>query len=212
MKEENLFGIMGFADEEAARDAAGVGKSTWYNTIAIAKAFDGLPEELFITMKLVNAQAALDLGESRRLDREWVKRAAELTEKQFAKLVDEELNGKARRSDGKERSVKMTVDMPASRKTVIEEKVKEFAEAHDMPPEDTGRVIEAMAVEATGGKTMLDAILHSMQRAKKIKELSESGLSSDEVLAQVILLNEDNILELAEILSTKSAEEKEEAA
>lgn len=204
--------MLGFSDEEAARDAAGVGKSTWYSTIALARSFDRLPEDLFISMKLVNAQELADLGESRRLDREWVKKAADLTEKQFRKLVEEELNGKSRPSDGKERSVKMTVDMPASRKTVIEEKVKEFAEAHDMEPADTGRVIEAMAMEATGGKTMLDTILHAMQRAKKIKELSESGLSSDEVLAQVIPLNEDSILEFAEVLSSKGSEEGEEAA
>lgn len=212
MKEENAFGILGFASEEEARDASGVGESTWYSTIAIARSFKDLPEELFLSMKLCNAKELADLGESRRLDREWVKRAADLSQKQFRKLVEEELNGKARPSAGKERSVKMTVDMPASRKVVIEEKVKEFAEAHDMPPEDTGRVIEAMAVEATGGKTMLDAILHSIQRAKRIKELLESGLSSDEVLMQVIPLNEENILELAGVLSSKSSEENAEAA
>src|ERR1700722_18575977 len=70
MQKKNLFGMLGF-DEEQTRDAAGVGRSTWYNTIAIAKAFDGLPEELFTTMKLVNAQAAVDLPSSKRLDREW---------------------------------------------------------------------------------------------------------------------------------------------
>jgi hypothetical protein len=206
MQKKNLFGMLGF-DEEQTRDAAGVGRSTWYNTIAIAKAFDGLPEELFTTMKLVNAQAAVDLPSSKRLDREWVKNAAELSEKQFAKLVDEALNGKARASDGKERSVKMTIDVPASRKVVIEAKVKEFAEAHDMEPSDTGKVIEAMAVEATGGKTMLDAILHAIQRAKQIKELAESGLSSDEVLSQVLIWNEESILEFSAVLEVKGEDE-----
>lgn len=185
-----------------------MGRSTWYNTIAIAESFKGLPRDLFITMKLVNAQTATDLPESKRLDREWVKKAAEMTEKQFAKLVDEELNGKARRSDGKERSVKMSIDMPASRKIVIEAKAKEFAESHGMESADTGKVIEAMAVEATGGNTMTGAILKVVARAKKIKELCESGLSSDEVLAQVIVLNEETILECASVLEVKTEEDE----
>lgn len=210
MKSENLFGILGYASEEDARDASGVGRSTWYNTIAIAESFKDLPEELFVTMKLVNAQAATDLPESKRLDREWVKKAEEMSEKEFAKLVDEEMNGKARRSDGKERTVKMSIDMPASRKTVIEAKAKDFAEAHNMDATDTGKVIEAMAVEATGGNTMTGAILNVVSRAKKIKELCESGLSSDEVLAQVIILNEETILECATALGVK--QEADEAA
>jgi acetolactate synthase small subunit len=212
LKKANLFGILGFATEEETRQAADVGKATWYNTLSIASAFEGLPMELFIAMKLVNAQAAVDLPDSKRLDRDWVTKAAELTEKQFAKLVDEALNGKARASDGKERTATLKVDMPASRKVVIEAKVKEFAEAHDMEPSDTGKVIEAMAVEATGGKTMLDAILHAVQRGQKIKELCESGLSSDEVLAQVIVLNEEMILEMGELLEVKGKSEDEEAA
>jgi hypothetical protein len=210
MREENLFGILGFGSEEDARDASGVGRSTWYNTIGLASAFNGLPEDLFTSMKLVNAQTLSDMGESKRLDREWVKKAAELTEKQFSKLVDEEMNGKGRPSDGRERSVKMTIDVPASRKVVIEAKVKEFAEAHDMEASDTGKVIEAMAVEATGGKTMLDAILHTVQRAKQVKELAESGLSSDEVLSQVLIWNEETILECAAVLEVKT--EADEAA
>jgi hypothetical protein len=211
MKKENLFGMLGFADEEAARDAAGVGRSTWYSTISLAHSFEGLPKDLFITMKLVNAQEFLNLGASKRMDRDWVTKAADMTEKEFKKLVDEELNGKAKVTDGKERSVKMTVDMPASRKMVIEEKVKEFAEAHDMEPADTGKVLEAMVVEATGGETMLNAVLHVVQRAKRIKELCESGLSADEVLAQVVVLNEENILECASVLEVKTAEADEAA-
>lgn len=211
LKSENLFGILGFANEDEARNAADVGTSTWYSTISIAEAFAELPEELFISMKLSNAKAAVDLPQSKRLDREWVKKAAEMPIKDFAKLVDEEMNGKARASSGKERSVKMTIDMPASRKTVIEARAKEFAEAHGMETEDVGKVIESAMVEATGGNTMTGAILHAVGRARKIKELCESGLSADEVLAQVMILNEENILEFASVLDVKADEEADAA-
>lgn len=210
LKEENLFGILGFANEDEAREATGVGSSTWYSTIKLAESFKDLPEELFVSMKLSNAYSLADLPESKRLDRDWVKKAEEMPIKEFSKLVDEEMNGKARASAGKERSVSLKLDMPASRKQVIEEKAKDFAEAHGMDTGDVGKVIEVALVEATGGDTMVGAILHVVQRAKRFKELAESGLSSDEVLAEAIKLNEENILELAAVLEVKT--EGEEAA
>jgi len=210
LKEENLFGILGYANEHEARSAAGVSKSTWFSTISLAEAFKDLPVDLFIRMKLSNAIALADMPESKRLDRDWVEKAACESIEYFERLVDEEMQGKARTSDTKERSTTMKITMPVSQKAVIDEKVGEFAEAHDMDPEDTGKVIEAMAVEATGGDTMLNVILHVVHRAKKIKELCESGLSADEVLAEVVKFNEENILECAAILGTKG--EQEEAA
>lgn len=210
LKAESLFGIIGFANEEEARDAAGVGRSTWYSTIALAEKFKDLPEDLFVTMKLSNAVGLSDLPESKRLDRDWIKKAEEMPLEAFAKLVDEEMNGKARASAGKERTATLKVEMPASRKTVIEAKVKDFAEAHNMDASDVGNVIEKAMVEATGGNTMTGAILHVVERGRKIKELCESGLSADEVLAQVIVLNEENIIECAAVLVVKA--EDEEAA
>jgi hypothetical protein len=211
LKEGNLFGILGFANEHECREAAGVGESTWFSTIRIAESFKGLPFELFTRMKLSNAQALSDMPESKRMDRDWVQKAADEPLKVFKRLVDEEMHGKSRSSDSKERSTTMKLTMPVSRAVVIEDKIKEFAEAHDMEPADQGKVIEAMAVEATGGKTLLDAILHVTQRCKQIKELTESGLSSDEVLEKVIVLNNETILELAAVLEAKS-DEGEQAA
>jgi len=207
IKRNNRFGILGFRDEMEAMEAAGVSKSCWFSVIHLAEAFIDLPEELFCGMKLLNAQALADMPESKRVDREWVKAATEKPVKDFKAMVDEAMNGKARASDSKERSVKITIDVPASRKTVIEAKIQEFAEAHDMEPSDHGAVIEHALVEATGGRTMLDAILHAVQRAKKIKELAESGLSSDEVLSQVLIWNEESIMEFSAILEVKGEDE-----
>lgn len=210
MKKDNDFGILGFANEHEARAAAGVSRATWFNTIGIAEAFEKLPQDLFIRMKLSNAEALADMPESQRLDRDWVEKAANESIENFARMVDEEMHDKARSSDSRERSTTLKVSMPMSQRTVIEEKIKVFAEKHDIEPTDTGKVLEAAMVEVTGGDTMLDAILHAVQRAKKIKALCESGLSADEVLAQVIQINEENIEEFAAVLGAKG--ETEQAA
>ena len=41
LKKNDLFGILGFKTESEARQAAGVGKSTWYVNIRLAEAFEG---------------------------------------------------------------------------------------------------------------------------------------------------------------------------
>ena len=57
LKAENLFGVLGFADENEARVAAGVGESTWYANIRLAEQFKDLPEKRFVAMKQANAKA-----------------------------------------------------------------------------------------------------------------------------------------------------------
>jgi hypothetical protein len=207
IKRNNRFGILGFRDEMEAMESAGVSKSCWFSVIHLAESFIDLPEELFCGMKLLNATALADMPESKRVDREWVKAATEKPVKDFKAMVDEAMNGKARASEGKERTTKLTIDMPVSRKTVIEEKAREFAQAHDMDPADVGKAIEIAMVEATGGSTMVGAIVNAVQRLKKVKELCESGLSSDEILGQVLELNEASILEFAAVLEQKVEDE-----
>ena len=73
MKERNLWGLLGYRDEQEAREAAGVGESTWFSTIRIAESFRGVPEELFTAMRLTNAKALSDLSEEKRADRDWLK-------------------------------------------------------------------------------------------------------------------------------------------
>lgn len=210
LKEKNLFGILGYRDEQECRDAAGVSRSGWFSVIKLAESFKGVSEELFCGMLLTNAFALADLPESKRLDETWVKYAASESIKDFAKRIDEEMNGKSRPSDGKERTTTMKIDMPASQKTVIEAKVKDFAEAHGMDASNVGAVLEAVIIEATEGETLTGAIAGAVQKLKEIKELCESGLSSDEILAKVILINEEIILSFATAL--EQAGQADEAA
>lgn len=208
LKEKNLWGMLGFRDEDETREASGVGSSTWYSTIAIAESFKGVPEEQFTLMKLSNANAARDLPDSKRVDPEWIRRAIELSMKEFQKLLEEELYGKAKRSDSVEQVTTMKMAVPASQKKVIEKRVEAFAEKHGMDPKDTGSVIEAALVESTEGDTLLAVLLRVVGRAKQIKELLESGLSSDEILAKVIVINEETVLDVHNAIKGTGVQEE----
>jgi hypothetical protein len=209
LKDKNLWGILGFADETEARLAAGVKDSTWYSVIRLAEDFRELPEAQFVGMKLSNAKALSDLPESKRLDKQWISYATDEPIRDFAKRVDEEMNGKARPSDTKERSVKMSIDMPASRKAVIEEKVKEFAEAHGIESGDVGKVIEVSLVENTERVTLVGAIANAGQHIKRALEVVHSGLSADEALEKVTAILGEMALEFEAALdqATNGAEE-----
>lgn len=186
LKLENLFGVLGFADENEAREAAGVGASTWYENIRLAEAFKDVSEVKFIAMKQANCKVLADMPESKRNSAQWLKDASHKSMKEFKAMVDEEMNGKARASDTKERSTSIKIDMPVSRKTVIEEKVKEYAQVHGLSSGDTGKVLEAMCIETTGGATLSGAIANAIQRVKKSKDyIYHSNMSAVEALSKV---------------------------
>jgi hypothetical protein len=186
LKKNNLFGILGYESEGDAREAAGVGSSTWYANIAIAELFDGVEEENFCAMRQANAKALGDLPLSKRMDPKWLKRAAETPIKTFAIEVEDELNGDAKRSDGKEHisSIKMTA--PESRKKVIEDGIIEIAKKTGVDPEDKSKVIENLIVQETGRMSLMESIANAIQRVKAAKEITHSDLSAAEILEKVM--------------------------
>jgi hypothetical protein len=186
LKSKSLFGALGFEDEHAARIAAGVGESTWYANIRLAEAFQGITKARFTRMKQANAKALADLPESKRLSDEWVRMAASMKIQEFAEKVDKEMNGKAKASDGKERTSSIKVTVPSSRKEVIQDKIKEFAEEHGISADDPGKAIELALVEATGGPTLTSTITTMVQVVKDLKKyLKNTDDSADEQLAKV---------------------------
>jgi hypothetical protein len=203
LKTESLFGVLGFADETEAREAAGVGASTWFANIRLAEAFKDVPEEKFVKMKQANAQALADLPESKRCSSQWLRMAETSKIKDFAAKVDEEMNGKAKPSDSREGSTSMKLSMPTSRKRVIEEKVKEFAETHGLDPADTGKALEVMCVEATEGATLIGAVTTALQRVKGAKATIHSGISADEALVKVEAELDGMILDFQAALAQK---------
>jgi hypothetical protein len=210
LKEKSLWGMLGFRDEQEAREAAGVKESTWHNVIRLAESFRGLPEELFTSMKLANCSELADLPEAKRLDREWVGWAADESMRVFSDRVAKEMNGKQRDSATKEPIITMKMSMPESRRTVIEDGAKKFAEKHGMDTSDVSRVIEVMVVEQSEGKTLIGAIIGAIQSLKRAKDVADSGLSVEEALEKVLEINDAIILEFSEVLS--QAEQKNSIA
>lgn len=206
LKVEGLFGTLGFATEDEAREEAEVGESTWYANIRLAEQFKDLSEKKFVAMKQANAKALADMPDSAKYDPQWVKDASHQKTKLFAARVDEAMNGKARASDGKERSTSMKIDMPASRKTVIEDKAKVFAEAHGMDAGDIGAVIEVVLIESTEGDTLVGVITTTLQMVKEAKELSRSSLSADEVLVKVNTILDDMVMYIDNALTKRPTE------
>jgi hypothetical protein len=184
LKSENLLGVLGFEDEKAAIQASGVCEATWYATIKVAGAFKDVPEDVFCRMKLSNAKVAMDLPEVKRQDSYWLRMAETLSMKDFADKVDEELSGKARVSDSKERPAKLTLDMPAGRKVAVEKGLREYGKAIGV--EDTGQALELLLAESNGGGVgLIEAINTALDHIKWCKDTMHSGLSADECLIQI---------------------------
>jgi len=185
LKRDGLFSMLGFEHEEEARRAIGVGKSTWFNCIRLAEAFNGLEEEHFVSMKLLNAVSLADLPESKRLSREWIRMAGSMATGAFQQRVDEELDGRAKVSDGREQGVVLRMPMPLSRKKNVQEGLQEYAEKIGIDQGDTGRALEMLLVEKKGEVSLIESITNAIQHIRVAKEVRNSGLSADEALEKV---------------------------
>jgi hypothetical protein len=179
IKQENAFGLLGYESEDDARKAAEVGESTWYANIRIAENFPGIEEKLFCSMKLSNAKRLCDLPESKRLTEYWIRLAGTESIAKFAELVNVEMNGAAKESDGKEKSVTFKQTMPASRKKMVEEGLKQYALEIGV---DDSRALEFMVEERKQAPSLLGVITEAVKRIGRIRDIRQSGLSVEEVL------------------------------
>jgi hypothetical protein len=211
LKAKNLWGILGFKDEGEAREAAGVGESTWFSTLRLAEQFKEVPEELFTAMRLTNAKALSDLPESKRQDREWLKAAADDSLKEFQAKVDLEMNGKAKDSDSKEVIRTFKTTMPESQMKTVERGIKEYAVSVGIDPTNTGKVLETMVAEHTGGAGLIETILATVQKVKAAKEVIHSGRSLDEVVEAVEKVLDEVVLDFAAALEQASQRNSEAA-
>ena len=211
MKEANLWGMLGYKDEQEAREAAGVGESTWFSTIRLAEAYRGVPEELFTAMRLTNAKALSDLPDGKRQDRKWLQWAADESLKDFAKRVDAEMNGKVRGSDSKETIRTFRTTMPESQMKAVEKGIKSYAVSVGLDPANTGKVLETMVTECSGGTGLISTITTAVQKVKAAKEVIHSGRSLEEVVEQVEKVLDEVVIDFAAALEQASQRGQEAA-
>ena len=203
-KKNDLFGILGFKTESEARQAAGVGESTWYANIRLAEAFEGITEAQFVSMKQASAKALSDLPESKRKDGSWIRWAGSMKIEDFAAKCDEVMDGKAKPSDTKERGVVIKMSVPKSRKESLEHHLERCATQMGINPDDKGKVVEMLAVERDGQTGLIEAITNAVQRIKAAKKLQEDNLSAEEALEKVNVLLDEMALEFHDALTAAS--------
>ena len=206
LKAENLLGVLGFEDEKAAIEASGVCEATWYANIKIAGAFPDITEDVFCKLKQANAKVAMDLPLSKRQDSYWLRLAETESMKKFADMVDEELTGKARDSDSKERPAKLTLEMPAGRKVAVEKGLREYGKTIGV--EDTGQALELLLAESNGGGMgLIEAINTALAHIKWCKDTMHGERSADEVLKLVEESLDQIVLDFAKALEQAAQHE-----
>lgn len=181
LQRENLWGVIGYTDKTEAQKHSGIKESTWHNVIRIAEAYPGVDEKLFVAMKLTNAQTMMDLPESKRLTEYWLRMAATDAMEVFKEKIDQEMEDKARPSDGRERSVEFRAKMPKSRKKFVDDGILQFAESVGYKG-DISKGLELLVAEHREGVSLIESIRKAIDHISNIKKLKDSGLSADEVL------------------------------
>lgn len=212
LEKHGLFGILGFATEGEAIAASGWGRSTWYQSKRLAEQFDTLTLEQFTSMKVVNAIALADLPESKRKSREWIRLAGSESVEKFQQRVDEEMDGRAKASDGKEHGTILKMPMPLSRKKHVQEGLQEYAEQTGIDKEDIGKALENLVTEKRGETTLIGAITIAVQQAQAAKKLRESYLSAEECLEKVYVILDDMVILFNRALMAARGELEDESA
>jgi hypothetical protein len=160
---------------------------------------------------LTNAKALSDLPDGKRVDREWLKSAADDSMKDFQAKVDLEMNGKTKPSEGKEPIQSFKTTMPASQKKNVEQGIKTYAAAVGLDPSNTGKVLETALVELNHGGGLIGTITTAVAKIKEAKAVAHSGLSADEALEKVERTLDELVIEFAQALEQASQRGSEAA-
>jgi hypothetical protein len=199
LKRDGLFGILGYENEKQAQEASGTKQATWYNVMRIAEAFPGVAETLFVAQKLTNAEAAMDLPESKRLTEYWMRRAATDSIDAFRKAVDKELDGAEKSSNGRERVVSISIKMTKSQKKSVETGLQEFAKAAGCDGNEA-KALELLVQEHVGGVGLIESIHDAITKIGEIKEMKDSSRSIEEIMDAAYVVLDEIIAEFQDAL------------
>ena len=139
-------------------------------------------EKIFMCpMKLTNAEALMDLPESKRLTEYWMRRASMDSIDTFKAVVDEEMNGKAKPSDGREKIVTFSEKMTKSQKKFVDTGLQEISKELGCEG-NVAKTIELMVAERKEGVSLVGTITKAIDQIAAIKKFGGSNLSAAEVL------------------------------
>ena len=176
LKAENLFQELGYADEVAYWQAAGVGHSTWYKMIRIAEAFAHLTLDEFLALSIENADQLSTLNEAARHDEKLLAQAAKQTAIQFEETLAEH-TAEVQHRPVAELSVTWKLHMKRGQRTVIEQRLRQWQQEHGIA--DEAYALEMLIAEYTERLTLVGYMTETIQRLER----STAGTSSKDAAA-----------------------------
>jgi len=186
VKRERLFQAMGFDGESEFRQHLGVGRSTWFRYVRLAESLKKLPKEDFLKLRAENADYLIDLPEEQRYNTVLIKNAQEMKEEDFEK-VTRQFRAEEDQIDEADVIVLLKYRMPESRRSVIKDTIKWFAEDHDLDIEDESRTLELICAEIRFRNPVVTRAMRATQQLREAHELltgNSGDLSADEVMAK----------------------------
>jgi uncharacterized protein YeaC (DUF1315 family) len=150
--------------EKSYRIAIRIGRSTWYKMVALAESFKDLTAEQFMEMQIENAEALSECNEEVRYNPEMVKKAATLSEKDFAHelLVDQAHREKR---PVEEMPDTLKIFLTHGQKKAVMQGLREWQEEHGMQNE--GEAIEMLLAEYRGRISLVKYLSESITMLRK---------------------------------------------
>jgi len=153
------FAALGYASEIAYMGSLGIGKTLWFQAVAVGQALSSLPlEEL---EKIPQAQALLLLSVKSELKTTypWIKEAQNDTYRELARKVEE----RNRMAPGPERvpTAPLSFRVAATAKSTIMQKVVAFQEKHDLS--SPGQALEFIVADRTQDTSALAELFEAIK-------------------------------------------------
>lgn len=182
--------FLGYRHQHEFRISEGIGRSNWYRVVGVAKLFLEVERDVYIAMSMENAERLSVESPDVRLDPENLRRAAEMTAREFDNLMTTE--GAHREGRPKsERWVEVKWRMRDAQRKVIEAALKAWKEEHGI--EDDAFALETLVMEYSDRPTLTGFILESIPRltdtvrdATEINSLKQAVTEYLQEMAEIV--------------------------
>ena len=163
--------LLGYEHQHAFRIGEGLGRSNWYRVLSVAKKFLEIDRDAYVQMSRENAERLSLEPPKVRFDPDNLKRAAEMTARDFADLMT--VDGAHREGKPKEEKwVEVKWRMRTEQRKVIEAALEGWKSEHGI--EDDVFALEMLVAEYADRPTLIGFLLQSqVDLAEQVKEASD---------------------------------------
>ena len=192
LADKGSWAVFECGDQHDFRRSIGIGRSNWYRLTAIAENFLSIDRDVYLAMTIENAELLGKQEPAIRLDPVNLKKAAELTYREFK---DELVTAKAHREGRPPRERWTTFEMPMKEEQfkVITQRLAGWKEEHEI--DNDAYALELLIVEYSERPTLAGFILDSIHSlTKHVRENQDPdelrGLIGDHVKAMYDILGQ----------------------